>query len=445
MPVLLILFFYNAILPVFVLLAFPGWLLKMWKRGGYGTGLLQRVAYYDVAEAAEPKGGVYIQAVSVGEVLIALKLIDQWLSIYPEQRIVLAVTTATGHEVARKKASDKLRVIYSPLDFGWMVKSVLCRFQPQQILLVESEIWPNFLRIANKKGVPVSVINARLSQRSEARYIQLRAIVQPIFAMLDKVCTQNAEDAERYYRIGVARDKLHVLGSIKFDMSQVQYAPQKRPEFQSMLESLKHSNEQQVILAVSTHAGEERVIVEAYLAIEQKQRALLVIVPRHAERRAEVAKDIESLGMEVILRSDFHQPKSALPICFVVDSTGELRDWTAHANIVIIGKSFLGKGGQNPVEAIQAGVPVICGPYMGNFEPLVTSLAESGGIVVLKSSETLSQSIESILTKKLDVASMTERAKSVLKSHDDAVTKTIKLLHLKAFNHSNNVENKIQS
>jgi 3-deoxy-D-manno-octulosonic-acid transferase len=416
----LVLIIYNILLPVFFVFAFPAWLVKMWKRGGYGTGLLERFACFKTPRDQEAQGVIYVHAVSVGEVLIALKLIESWLRKYPTEKMVLAATTSTGHEVARQKAPSSVRVIYSPLDFGFLVRAVMNRFTPRQIVLIESEMWPNFLNMARQRDIPVSMVNARLSQRSERRFLKFASLVQPLFEMVSCYCVQNEGDAQRFENLGVPKEKILITGSMKFDPSDGT-APQKCDKFQQMLDSFGVGR--RVVMAASTHAGEEQLIGVAHR--ESGVDALYVVVPRHAERRSEVVAALESTGYEVILRSDFHPPKSSEKACLVVDSTGELRDWTAHADVMIIGKSWLGEGGQNPAEAIMARVPVVCGPSMSNFEPLITMLRDAGGVKMLKSADTLAQTISELLSDSMAAQTMAAQAQAVLSSHAHAVEKTI--------------------
>lgn len=418
-----VLILYNILLPVFFIVAFPAWLLKMWKRGGYGTGLLQRFAFFQTSAEDEPKAVVYIHAVSVGEVLIALKLIDVWLEKYPDEKIVLAATTSTGHDVALSKSPQGVRVIYSSVDFGFFVRSVFRRFSPSQIVLIEAEAWPNMLNVARRRGIPVSMVNVRLSQRSEARYRKFSNLVNPLFRMVGLYCVQNDGDAERFAGLGIPLEKIKVTGSIKFDPVGGA-VPERREEFQGMLDDFGVGR--RVVMAASTHLSEEKLIGKALL--QSGSDALYVVIPRHAERRAEVVSDLESAGFEVVLRSRYAAPQSPKKACLVVDTTGELRDWTAHADLLVVGKSWLGEGGQNPAEAIVAGVPVLCGPHMGNFEPLISMLREAGGVEMLESAELLSQSITSLLADSNAAKSMAENAKSVLSCHEKAVEKTIAYL-----------------
>lgn len=418
---------YNVLLPVFFIVAFPAWLFKMWRRGGFGTGLIERFGKFKTDRADEPRNVVYVHAVSVGEVLIAQKLISAWLAKFPDEKIVLAATTSTGHAVAREKSPAGVRVIYSPLDFTWVVRSVFRRFAPRQVVLIEAEAWPNLLNVARKSGVPVAMVNARLSHRSEARYHRLAGLVKPLFAMVDVIAVQDTGDARRFEKLGIDPGKIKVTGSIKFDPSGGA-APRRREEFQTQLNDFGVNR--RVVLAASTHAGEERLIGEALM--RSGSDALLLVVPRHAERRASVAADLKSIGYQPVLRSDYRAPREVEKSCLVADTTGELRDWTAHADLVVIGKSWLGEGGQNPAEAIVAGVPVVCGPHMGNFEPLVTSLREAGGVKVLGSAGCLSDTLRTLLGDAALCGRMTEAASEVLACHENAVGKTIDLVYLNA-------------
>jgi len=374
---------------------------------------------------------IYVHAVSVGEVFIALKLINRWLEQQPDLRVVLAVTTSTGHAVAREAGLNNVRVIYSPLDFVWTVRAVMRRFKPRQIVLIESEMWPNLLNCARRMEIPVVMVNARLSQRSEARVKKFSKLVQPLYAMVDLVCVQNEDDARRIASIGVTPGKIRVTGSIKFDPSGGA-APEKRAEFQAILDDFAEGvdSHRRVVLLASTHSGEEKLLGEAFTRSESG--ALLLVVPRHAERRDEVVTDLQACGYEVVLRSRYQPPRDVTKACLVVDTTGELCDWTAHADVVVIGKSWLAEGGQNPAEAIAAGVPVVTGPNMDNFEPLISMLKRAGGIRMLESADVLPEVLDDLLGDAQAASRMCHQAAEVLGSHEQAVQKTIELLHLNA-------------
>jgi len=418
---------YRLLLPLLFIAAFPGWLVKMLRRGGFGTRLGERVAVYSTARDNEPKGAMHVHAVSVGESLLALKLIREWLVREPHQRFVLATGTATGHAVASAAGIPQLRVTYAPLDFPSMVRSYLQRFEPAQIVLIEGEAWPYLLLTCRDRRIPVSVVNARMSPHSARRYRRFAAWVRPVFSMLDAVAIQEPEDAEIWQNLGVDPQRIHHTGSLKFDPGGGP-RPAQRADFQHLLDAF--GKQRPVILAASTHTGEDAWIASAIR--DAVPSALPVIVPRHAERRAAVKHDLERAGFEVVMRSQW-QPAAEFrattnrPLVLVIDSTGELRDWTAHADVVIIGKSFFAKGGQNPAEAILAGKPVICGPHMENFEPLASRLSNSHACLRALDQSGLYKAIITALDPQAAV-SLTRNATQVLVRHDGATGRILALL-----------------
>lgn len=415
---------YRLLLPLLFIAAFPGWVVKMLRRGGFGTRLGERAAIYTTPLEQEPCGAVHFHAVSVGESLLALKLIREWQTDEPDRRFVLATGTATGHAVATAAQVPGLRVTYSPLDFRWMVRRYLKRFEPSLIVLIEGEVWPHLLLDCQRRGIPVRLVNARMSPRSARRFAKFAAWLRPIYSLLDAVAIQQADDVASWEMLGLSRDKIHDTGSLKFDPGSGG-RPVRHAEFQEMLDVF--GSNRPVILAASTHAGEDAWIAEAIR--EAHPEALPVIVPRHAERRAEVKAELEKAGFEVVLRSSFHGLVTTADRrhVFVIDSTGELRDWTAHADAVIIGKSFLSTGGQNPCEAILAEKPVIFGPHMENFQPLASQLIESGGATVASDSAALTQAIITALDPQ-NTRAMTRSASVLLARHDGATRRILALL-----------------
>lgn len=379
---------YRLLLPLYLGVVLPGWVIKMARRGGFGSGLLERFAWYRSDSEFEPCGATHVHAVSVGEALLALKLIDAWRQRNPDRCFVLGVATATGHAVAKGREDPKLRVVYQPIDLRVCVRRYLNRFEPSELVLVEGEMWPHLMLECEARGVRVSLVNARMSPRSRRRYEKFANWVKPVFSRLDRVAVQEESDAEIWGELGVAGEKVRVIGSLKFDSGDGP-TPTRKPEFEKMLAACR--GDRRVILAASTHVGEEPLMASAIA----KAGGFPLIVPRHAERRAEVRTSLQTAGFEVALRSDFSpvEGKGVL----VVDSTGELRDWTAHADIVVIGKSFLAEGGQNPAEAVQAGKPLLFGPHMENFEPLATRLVEMGAAWRVTDATELAERLKDII------------------------------------------------
>ncbi len=420
----LALLIYRLLLPLLFLAAFPGWIVKMLRRGGFGTRLGERLALYRADLEYEPCGAVHVHAVSVGESLLAVKLIREWMKVEPGRRFVLATGTATGHAVARAAGVEGLRVTYAPLDFKWMVRRYLNRFEPSQIVLIEGEVWPHLLIECRKWSIPATLVNARMSPRSARRYRKAAAWLQPLFGMLDAVAVQEEEDLDLWQSLGVAPEKIHRTGSLKFDPGSGEL-PERRPEFQEMLDVFGKSRS--VILAASTHAGEEAWIATAIR--DAVPEALPVIVPRHAERRDSVKAELEDAGFKVVLRSvmDDAAHVSADSLVFLIDSTGELKDWTAHADAVIIGKSFLATGGQNPAEAILAGKPVIFGPHMENFQVLADRLLDERACQLARDAEGLKEAIRALMDPVV-AADQATRATRVLAVHCGATRRCIALM-----------------
>ena len=411
---------YNLLLPVFLVISIPGYLIKMKKRGGFGTGLSERFGIYKKPASAEPKGGLYVHAVSVGETFIALKFIREWCKTHDEP-VVLATSTATGHQVARDAALPNVRPLYSPLDVPGLPGRCLKRFEPKEVVLIEAELWPNFAEACHRRHIPMIMVNARLSPRSEGRYAKVRGITRLLFERLSALGAQNDNDKGRFARIGVNPDIITAPGSIKFDV--MGDTPHNlREDFRSILDRLRGGKF--IVLAASTHAGEEALIASAI----REAGAFPLIVPRHAERREQVVADLTQAGFIPLLRTAGNIPTD-LPdnVCYVADTTGELRDWTALADAVVIGKSFLARGGQNPVEAIAAHKPVIIGPDMTNFADLVTLLKKEDAILSCDAPE-LSSTIRQALDGSDATKARTERAYQALHVHSGATQRSVQLV-----------------
>ena len=243
---------YNILYTVGWLVTLPSYLLKQKRRGGFGTGLLERFGLYRVSYNREPKGVLYVHAVSVGEVVLALKFLRAWL----RERggsAVLATSTATGHATAVSAQIPGVRVIYAPFDLLGLPGRCFDRFEPEAIVLVEAELWPNFARAAKVRGIPMAMINARMSARSESRYRAFKWISKYYFSFLDAMGVQDKGDVRRFESVGVRSSIIHVTGSIEFDQ-QMAERREANAEFASILDKLKRGKP--VVLAASTHDGD---------------------------------------------------------------------------------------------------------------------------------------------------------------------------------------------
>jgi 3-deoxy-D-manno-octulosonic-acid transferase len=415
-------FIYNLLWPIGLLLFLPGYLVKMFRRGGYREKFGQRLAIYDRHLRAKLywKKPIWLHAVSVGEVMIALKLARQIRALQDDQHFVLTTTTTTGFAFANRNAPDWIDVMYSPLDFWPIMRRAFETIRPRKILLVEAEIWPNMVAEANARKIPIALVNARLSARSEKRFRTFRNLVAPTFRLLDLVCVQNAQDIAKWKALGVEETRIKRFGSIKYDPEDIRIDPKLAP---AVLAGFGLEN-RTVILGGSTHSGEEKILGEVFRALRRDfVDLLLVIAPRHTERTAAVLNELKEMDFQVALRS---QPPAVDPFlnCLLIDTTGELAHWYATATLVFVGKSLIARGGQNPAEAILAGKPVLFGPHMENFQMLADSLVAQGGAVQISSATELRRVMTHLLANPEEREKIVGKARQVLETHRGATART---------------------
>ena len=423
-------FIYNLLFPVGLLLFMPAYLLKMRRRGNYRRNFGQRFGIY--ADAGAPlfagQATTWMHAVSVGEVAIALKLANKLHELDPAFRCVLTTTTTTGFAIAEKQASEWLHAMYNPLDFLPIVRRAFSVIRPQRIILVEAEVWPNLSAEARRRGIPLALVNARLSARSERRFRRVRALVAPTFRCLDLVCAQESQDIERWEALGVPRERIREVGSIKYDPAETE------PTKDFPLEVLRQFGMQPndaapILLGGSTHAGEEEILGDVLRAIRSEfPAARLLLAPRHVERTRDIRARLEAQGWSVAQRSATGSARGEAPDCLLLDTTGELRHWYTVATVVFVGKSLTTNGGQNPVEPILAGKPVVFGPHMENFARLSRSLLEAGGAIGVADSSSLARSVAELLRNPPAGARLVQNARRTLAAHRGATQRTAELI-----------------
>jgi 3-deoxy-D-manno-octulosonic-acid transferase len=421
---------YNLLFPIVLVIMLPGFLLRMIRRGKYRHKFGQRFAIYSpgVLEKIAGTGRIWIHAVSVGEVNIAMKLIQALREEDETLEFVLSTTTSTGFKLAATRKTPWLEPIYNPLDFYPVARRAMHLIRPRQFILVEAEVWPNTVCEARLLGIKTALVNARLSPRSEKRFRAIRWIAAPIFNQLDVLCLQEPADAKRWIAIGVKPEKLQVTGSIKFDDAAT--APRPSRDFKPVLESLGVAPGSPILLGGSTFDGEEEILAGVYRELRKIHPDLfLILVPRHHERADAVARRLEQLGHVVARRT---QPADgvnpAKPDILLVDTTGELASWYLCASVVFIGKSLCAKGGQNPAEPVTVGVPVVFGPNMQNFATLVKSFLDAEAAIEIKDAATLQQAVRRLLESPELSASMADKAAKCLAVHRGATTRTVKIL-----------------
>ena len=363
---------YNLLFPVVFACLLPHFAVRMLRRGGYGRDFSQRFGWYGAAAAARlaaPGRPVWIQAVSVGELAVAFSFMDELRRRDPAVRFVLTTNTSTGHALALQKIQAPDVTLYFPMDVPWVMPRVLRRIRPSAVVLVENEMWPNLIRYARKQGIPSVMINGRISAHSYQGYRKLRFITRRLLPQIHWFCVQSETDRARLLALGAPPDRVEVAGSAKYDIGST--APTAEARACALLAKLGLKPGHPVLVGGSTWAGEEEALLDFYRAAKPAfPNLLLVLVPRHAERRDEVLAQIRGRGLNVIQRSQFPDaapPPAQRPDVLLVDTTGELRGFYAAADVVFVGKSLTQTGGQNPIEPAKDGKPIVVGPHMENF------------------------------------------------------------------------------
>ena len=418
-------FLYNLLFPIGLLFFLPGYLVKMTRRGNYREKFGQRLGLYgaEVRARLTGKRSTWMHAVSVGEVGVALKLASRLKQLDENLFCVLTTTTTTGFAFAAKNSPAWIEVMYNPIDFWPIIRRAFNVISPAELILIEAEVWPNLVAEARARNLPIAVANARLSPRSERRFRRFRFFVAPVFRQLDLVCVPETDDVPRWRSLGVREDRIARTGNIKYDTEKTETNAAGPRDF---LQALGIDGERQVIFGGSTHAGEEAILTQIFVELRKEFPSLfLILAPRHVERVRNLRTELEARSLGVALRSETNRRK---PECLLIDTTGELRDWYSVATVAFIGKSLTARGGQNPVEPIMAGKPVIFGPHMENFASLAQSLVRHKAAVQVETAESLQLQISRLLRDGDERAHLVANATEVLAAHRGATATTADLL-----------------
>lgn len=393
------------------------WLRLLWrarKQPEYLQHLAERYGFYG---AAAPPKLIWVHAVSVGETRAAQPLIEGLLARWPEHRILLTGMTPTGREAGRSVYGERVLQAYLPYDYPGATRRFLGHFRPAFGVLMETEIWPNLLVAAAQQRVPVSLANARLSARSARGYGRLQALVQPAFAGLAGVCAQTAGDAQRIAGLGAQR--VEVCGNIKFDVSPA-------PRMLALGEEWQRAvGQRPVWLAASTREGEEVLVLEAWRRLALPD-ALLVLVPRHPQRFAEVATLLDQKGWTWRRRSE------ALPAAdtavWLGDSMGEMVAYYRLAHLAFIGGSLLPLGGQNLIEAAACDCPVLVGPHTFNFLQATEDAIAAGAARRVADAQALVMEVRDLLADAAALSAMRQAAGDFARAHRGAAQRTLALI-----------------
>ncbi|MBT62318.1 MAG: 3-deoxy-D-manno-octulosonic acid transferase [Puniceicoccaceae bacterium] len=401
--------FYRLLYLPGLLIALPYYILRMWRRGGYRKSFQHRFGRFHKLSAVEAgKQRIWLQAVSVGEVLAIGPLIQALLQDSTVE-IVLTTTTSTGYAEARKRYGDiALRIGIFPLDFWLFSRCAWQRIQPSAAILTESELWPEHLHQARKRGIPAFLVNARISDTSFRRYQKVPALARRMLKKFSATYAASELDRTRLLELGSPPESIQSTGSIKFDVSIGARASDSERE--TLRASLGFQAENQrpfVLLGSSTWPGEEAALLQTQRAmIASGIDCRLLLVPRHAERAAEIVALLAAQELSWHQRSMGLAAPTGLRI-HLADTTGELTQLTQAADLAFIGKSLApNTGGQTPIEAAGLGIPILMGPHMNNFRDVARSLVRAGAAKHVQTSTELRQKTRQLAQDKAQLANM---------------------------------------
>lgn len=427
-------FLYSILLTLGIIALLPRFIYDALRHGKYVEGLSERLGQLPpMQEDGRPV--VWLHCVSVGETQAARPVARALLDKYPTHRLVVSTTTVTGQRVAREAFREEAaRIFYFPFDWAWTVRRALREINPAAVLIMETELWPRFLRECNRRRIPVAIINGRLSERSLRRYRIIHGFISRVVNCLSLALMQSEADAERLRALGLAPERVLVSGNVKFDAgaegSDHALTNELRERFQ-----LK--DERPLIVAASTHSPEERIIVDAFRKLRSRlstQKLRLLIAPRHPERFAEVASLLNESGFKWARRSSPASSHDAACDIMLLDTIGELRAVYPLATLVFVGGSVAPVGGHNILEPAAAGACIITGSHTFNFTAVMRAFLDAQALVQLppvqetEAVAELAKVCAELLTDEQKRRRLTENARAALEQNRGATTRTINML-----------------
>ncbi len=413
-------FFYTLVM----YLVTPLIMLRLLKRGvrygDYHKRWPERFGFFDGARVRE---SLWVHAVSVGEVNAAEPLIKALRGRYPDAPLVVTTVTPTGSERVRQLFGDSVFHVYLPYDLPFAVTRFLRHVRPRMAIIVETEIWPNLYLTCRRRGIPLMIANARLSERSLRGYRPMGSLVRRALRCVRLIAAQSRTDAERYRLLGADPDKVVVTGNMKFDMPVPYDAERQGQELRLQWGQLRPA-----WIAGSTHEVEELQVLEAHLEVLKRlPDALLLIAPRHPERFKLVESAARSLGLSVGTRSADQVPSTAHQV-FVIDAMGELMPFYAAADLAFVGGSLVPIGGHNVLEPAALATPVLVGPHTFNFQEITLTLIQEGGAARVGSVEELASEVVRLLGDAAGLERMGAAARTVFDSERGAVKRVIGMI-----------------
>ncbi len=419
---------YNFILLLSSLFLVPYYLVHGLRYGKSRRGIRERLGYFTAEFQSKVQGRriIWLHAVSVGETRAAIPLIRELRKDYPDFLILVSNVTETGHSIACEVPGID-HCIFFPFDFSWTVRKVFQLIAPELVIIVETEIWPNFTRQAKRLDIPLILVNGRLSDRSYPRYRFARCLLRPVLDCFAAFCMQSQTDAERIVSLGVKFAKVENTGNMKFDHELKNYSVD---EVAKRKHSYRIPEQTAVIVAGSTHDGEEQLLLESFQQISQRvaRELRLVIIPRHPERKKEVLNLFRSTALQGRLRTELQADDALLnrDEVLVVDTLGEVLDFYSIADIVFVGGSFVPIGGHNLLEASLLAKPVLFGHYVHNFKEISKKLERAGAGVKVNGLQEFEDQCVLMLNDSVRCQAMGEAGRALIVENSGATARTMR-------------------
>lgn len=366
-------------------------------------------------------GGIWVHAVSVGESIAAAPMIRALQARHPELPITVTCMTPTGSERIQALFGDSVQHCYLPYDLPWAAARFLNRLKPHLAVVMETELWPNHIHQCAKRGIPVALANARLSERSARGYARFGKLTAPMLAKLSLIAVQTQAEAQRFLALGARPECVDVTGSIKYDLKIDAELPQRAAELRR-----KWQTEQRPVwIAASTHAGEDEIILAAYRQLlKARTDALLILVPRHPERFEAVHELCLNQGLTTRKRSTGQDVQAGDQV-LLGDTMGELLFLYALADIAFVGGSLVANGGHNLLEPAALGKPVLSGPHLFNFLEIAAQLREAGALSEVENAEQLAGRVATLLDTPTEMQRMSQAGLAVLKANQGALQRLL--------------------
>jgi 3-deoxy-D-manno-octulosonic-acid transferase len=424
--------FYNILFTIFFVLSSPYYFVRMRRRGNWQKGFSERFGKYNtkLKQALTNRQVLWIHAVSVGEVNVCTQLIRALEPRMPNLKIVVSTTTTTGMAELHRKLPNHISKVYYPIDRRAYVSRAQNTIRPEAIVLVEAEIWPNFLWRAHDRGWPVFLVNARLSDRSYRGYRRFGFLFKPIFRLFTGVGAQNEADAAKLRKLGCRPEAIQIVGSLKFDAAKLD--ERRLLDVPALLGQLGVPSDAPILIGGSTHPGEETILAEQFLRLRKRFPALfLILVPRHFERSQEVGRELEARGVRFVFRSEITsqtQFAAGELDCLLVNTTGELRYFYEYATLIFVGKSLTAQGGQNPIEPGALGKPMVFGPNMQNFAEIARNFLAGKGAVQASDAAELEKVLAELLADAPRREELGRNAVKVVRENLGAIDRTVDMI-----------------